>query len=183
MSPTPVSPALDQNLELLRQGIDLLERLDDRVYRGEEAPYRTSYSVGPHLRHSIDAYGCLIAGLTEGRIDYDARQRTPEVETDRAAGIRALTDIRTALEALRDQNPHRELEIKVDTPSESAGAWSRSTLRRELQFLVGHTVHHFALIAMILRGEGIEPGEDFGVASSTLRHWATREVAEESLVG
>ena len=178
-----MSAALDQNLELLRQGIDLLERIDDHTYLGENAPFQTSYSVGPHLRHSIDAYGCLIAGLGEGRIDYDARQRRPDVETERTAGQRALEEVTTALETLRDADPHRELEVKVDTPSETPGAWSRSTLRRELQFLVGHTVHHFALIAMILRGQGIEPGEDFGVASSTLRHWATREVAEETLVG
>jgi hypothetical protein len=51
-----------------------------------------------------------------------------------------------------------------------AGPWSRSTAARELQFLVSHTVHHYALIAFILRANGIDPGADFGVAPSTLAH-------------
>ncbi len=45
--------------------------------------------------------------------------------------------------------------------------WSRSTLKRELQFLVSHTVHHFALIRALLGGSGIDPGESFGLAPST----------------
>jgi hypothetical protein len=50
-----------------------------------------------------------------------------------------------------------------------------STVARELQFLLSHTVHHYALIALILRLQGFEPGEEFGVAPSTLAHWR-REV-------
>ena len=41
---------------------------------------------------------------------------------------------------------------------------------RELLFLISHTVHHFALIAFMLRSFGIEPGDKFGVAPSTLRY-------------
>jgi hypothetical protein len=39
-----------------------------------------------------------------------------------------------------------------------------------LQFLLSHTVHHFALMALILRAQGADPGDDFGVAPSTLEH-------------
>jgi hypothetical protein len=53
----------------------------------------------------------------------------------------------------------------------SASAWSPSSVGRELQALLGHTVHHYAIIALLLRVEGIEPGEEFGVAPSTLAHW------------
>ena len=34
-----------------------------------------------------------------------------------------------------------------------------------------HTIHHFSLMAILLRFEGIEPGEEFGVAPATLRYW------------
>ena len=193
-----MSAALDQNLELLRQGIDLLERIDDELYgHNGSSAQRASYSVGPHLRHCVDAYSCLLAGLAERRIDYDARQRQSDIETARSAGHLALAKVFRALEEIRSQDPHLELRIKVDTPFETPGAWSRSTLRRELQFLVGHTIHHFALIALILRRAGFEPGVEFGVAPSTLRHWAIEEagaleetraqeesgVVEETVVG
>jgi hypothetical protein len=48
-----------------------------------------------------------------------------------------------------------------------------STLVRELLFLVSHTVHHFAVIRLLLAAEGIDPGEEFGTAPSTLAHAAT----------
>lgn len=166
---------LQQNLELLRQAIALLERLDDEIYRGDEPLYETSYRVGPHLRHCIDAYGCLIAGLEHGRIDYDARRRSADIEQERRAGLAALEELARSLKALADSDPDTELRVKVDTPAEAPGAWSRSTLRRELQYLVGHTVHHFALIALILRRHGFDPGHELGVAPSTLRHWARQE--------
>ncbi len=60
------------------------------------------------------------------------------------------------------------LRIKVDAADESS--WATSSVERELQFLRSHTVHHFALIAVILRLSGLEPGEEFGVAPSTLRY-------------
>lgn len=170
-----MNTALEQNLELLLQGVDLLGRIGDDIYRGEGSQSETSYQVGPHLRHCIDAYGCLISGLPERRVDYDARRRSADVENERQAGSAALAGLHADLERLADQDPHTELRIKVDTPSDAPGAWSRSTLRRELQFLVGHTVHHFALIALILRRQGIEPGREFGVAPSTLLHWAREE--------
>ena len=47
---------------------------------------------------------------------------------------------------------------------------SPSTIERELKFLVSHTVHHYAIIALQLRHQGVEPGPEFGVAPSTLRY-------------
>ena len=167
--------ALDQNLELLRQGLDLLERIDDDTYRAADDPAEAGSGVGPHLRHCVDAYECLLCGLGQGRVDYDARRRDAGVESDRRAGVAALDELAANLSLLADRDPDTELRVQADTPADAPGAWSRSTLRRELQFLVGHTVHHYALVAMILRRRGIEPGRDFGVAPSTLRHWARRE--------
>ena len=39
-----------------------------------------------------------------------------------------------------------------------------------MQFLLSHTVHHYALIGAILRLSGVEPPAGFGLAPSTLRH-------------
>ena len=48
--------------------------------------------------------------------------------------------------------------------------WRPSSVGRELQFLVSHTVHHYALIRLLLEDHGIYAGEEFGVAPSTLAH-------------
>ena len=46
-----------------------------------------------------------------------------------------------------------------------------STLGRELEFAVSHTIHHYALVRERLRGVDFDPR--FGVAPSTLEYWRT----------
>jgi hypothetical protein len=64
----------------------------------------------------------------------------------------------------------RALNVLVDCGESRERVLSASTALRELQFLVSHTVHHYAVIALILRARGLEPGPDFGVAPSTLKY-------------
>ena len=52
-----------------------------------------------------------------------------------------------------------------------------STLSRELQFLVSHTVHHDALIAAAARALGVATEPDFGIAPSTLKANASRQAS------
>lgn len=69
--------------------------------------------------------------------------------------------------------PHRgDLLVRSEGVygEESQRGWVLSTLERELQFLASHTVHHYALIALTLRAQGVTVGTDFGMAPSTLRH-------------
>jgi hypothetical protein len=42
-----------------------------------------------------------------------------------------------------------------------------------LQFLCSHTVHHFALIKLLLDGTGVDLAPEFGVAPSTLAYHRT----------
>jgi hypothetical protein len=50
--------------------------------------------------------------------------------------------------------------------------WRHSTLGRELQVVASHTVHHFALIALLLERLSVPVAAGFGVAASTRRHEA-----------
>ncbi|MBM4187475.1 MAG: hypothetical protein FJ206_09205 [Gemmatimonadetes bacterium] len=59
------------------------------------------------------------------------------------------------------------IQLQCEAGTES---WSRSTLGRELQFLVSHSVHHFALIKLLLANDGPVLPREFGVAPSTLSH-------------
>ena len=58
------------------------------------------------------------------------------------------------------------MDCRLD--DEEGAVWTESTPERDLQYLQAHTIHHYALIAMILRLQGREPGKGFGVAPSTL---------------
>ena len=52
---------------------------------------------------------------------------------------------------------------------------SSSTIGRELVFLHSHTTHHFALIAFLLRAQGVTVPADFGLNPATVKH--ARELA------
>ena len=63
-----------------------------------------------------------------------------------------------------------EVRSEADTLPPGEPEWCPSSVRRELQFLLSHTVHHHALVKELLRARGRAIGADFGVAPSTLEH-------------
>ncbi len=163
---------IEQNLHFLRQGVDLLDSLAAEAY-ASSTDGRSA--VGAHLRHCIDYYRCFLRGLENGRIDYDARERDPRIESEPEVAKAALLEIAARLDGLAPAALERAAEIRVDTPANAPEemAWCRSTFARELRFLNSHTVHHYALIALLLRQRGIEVSADLGVAPSTLEYRRT----------
>lgn len=156
------------NLHYLQQATLLMERLDDACF-AEPSQYFYDSSVGGHLRHCIEHYHSFLGGLEEGKVDYDARERDVIVETQPDAAVEQLAKIVAAFEGLLGQELPAKLMVKVDCGGDEI-PWQPSTSGRELQFLVSHTVHHFAMIGGICHGMGVEMDEAFGVAPSTLRH-------------
>jgi hypothetical protein len=159
----------ESNRGYVAQALDLLRRVPPEVYR-TGSPHGLS-SVGAHIRHILDHYDCLLAGVTSGRVDYDSRARDEAVERDPAAAAVLAGRIAISLGELTPEDAARDVEVRMDCgESGSADVWSRSSVQRELQFLVSHTVHHFALIKGILIGTDTAVPEDFGVAPSTLAY-------------
>ncbi len=161
------------NVACLQQGADLVGRISADQYRVKNSQCFNS-SIGEHVRHILDHFQCLIDGLEEDggtgiRIDYDLRQRDREMEQDPARAIALIGRICTFLKGL-DVEPGPGLEVKMDTGADRADQWAPSTLLRELQFLLSHTVHHYALIATMNTIAGIDTPEEFGIAPSTLAH-------------
>lgn len=159
------------NLAMLAQGERLLTRLDDTVYVRTVAAVPGG-SIGAHIRHNLDHCRCLLAGLASGRVDYSARGRDPRTETDRRHALAELARLRQALADLRTSGA-----LQVRRESDPDGGYATSSLARELDFLMSHGVHHYAIVAILCRLQGIDPEPDFGVAPSTLRYRASLESA------
>ena len=160
-------------VRVLEQGVDLLERIDDRLYtRTGGLPVQSG--VGSHFRHCIDFCQSFLAGLASGRVDYDRRERDPLVGRDRAFAATKLRIIISELQRLAPDGGEATVLVSLEGEADASPEmprWCLSTGARELPFLLSHTVHHYALVALILRLQGFEPGEEFGVAPSTLAHW------------
>jgi uncharacterized damage-inducible protein DinB len=164
-------PTLQQNIRYLNQAAQLVDSLPDAVYRFSDHPIFMS-GVGKHLRHILDYYSAFLAGF--GRhIDYEARQRDIRTETDRreAAG-RISNTIKALIKTVPEASVLNRRVWVSGNMGERKGEVTpvASTVGRELAFLASHTVHHFAMIAMILNLQNTHPPADFGVAPSTLTH-------------
>lgn len=154
--------------DVLRQGLALLERLPDELY-ADAGGLPVASAVGGHFRHCVDFYQSFLAGAQTGGVDYNRRGRDVLIERDRrhaSARIELLID---ELEALPIADGRAPVLVSAEGADETG--WCESTVARELQYLLGHTIHHYALVALMLRLRGFEPGAEFGVAPSTLKHW------------
>jgi hypothetical protein len=154
------------NQVLLRQGIALLELLSDRLYA---EPLRGWAPVGAQYRHILEHYGSFLSGIGAGRVNYDERARDPELERSREAALKATRLCLAAIESLQGADDGT-LAVHMDSGGgPELTDWRLSSTGRELQFLCSHTVHHFALIKLLLEGSMVLDTE-FGMAPSTLAY-------------
>jgi len=158
------------NLLLLDQAAALLALLPADVYVRTSAIFSNA-SIGGHMRHCLEHYHCLLRDLAAGAVDYDRRARDTATETDAAVALARLHEICKALASLHSQPGDLALRVRMDHGgAEACSDWQASTLGRELQFLISHTVHHHALIAGLCNQHGQVLVAGFGFAPSTLRY-------------
>ncbi|MFN7930132.1 MAG: DinB family protein [Blastocatellia bacterium] len=158
-----------ENIKILRETQKMLAGLDDRAFIHIDAPTFTS-SIGAQLRHCLDFYQCFLRGIKNGKVDYDLRERDERTEQSRAHAIERITSTTEMLWKLSLADDTATLWVKQDSPY-----WSTSSLRRELQFLLSHLVHHQALVAVMLRVQGVVLNEEVGVAPATLSYRKERQ--------
>ena len=178
----PATHIIRNCVGLLEQAIELVKRIETDVYVSL-SPLSPRGSIGGHLRHIIDFYRSFLVGIGSGRINYNLRQRDVLIERDRAHAIKRLGEVIESLQSLLPLDGESLLSVSTEEQLaggrgrrqeqelDDAAVWCRSTVLRELDFLQSHTVHHYSLVAMLLRLHVIEPGEEFGVAPSTLKYW------------
>lgn len=167
---TEMEGLIDANVHFLEQGERLLESLDDGEYAApDEGLYGSS--IGQHVRHCLDHYLSFLKGVPQGEIDYDCRERLGETECLTDCALTGVREIREALLEIKKGEAATGDFVKVRMDCGGVkNDWQGSTLARELQFLVSHTVHHYAMINGMARRRGISIEKKFGFAPSTLKY-------------
>jgi hypothetical protein len=175
-SDTPLASALvAENLAVLRQAVDLVDALDPELYRRDGRFERRS-GIGAHVRHCVEFYDAFLEGARTGRIDYGTRTRDLRLSSDPGFARERLRAIAATLAGFDGVAEGASVLVRAEGDA-ARDVWSASSLGRELHALASHVVHHFALVALLLRLEGVEPAEDLGVAPSTLEYWRDAECA------
>ncbi len=134
------------------------------------APVNGGSSIGAHVRHVLDHVSCVAERGRSGLIDYDDRQRGTAIETDLPAAIERIRELRAALDQIGEESLEVPIRIRSRVTTDGEPVVCGTTLRRELVFVVSHTVHHHALIAMLCARLAAPVPADFGLAPATLAH-------------
>jgi hypothetical protein len=154
--------------EVLRQGLDFLETIDDAAYvTSSSGPFTAS--LGEHYRHVLEHFSSLADSLPTGIVDYDARQRDRQTERNRAYAIEQTLATMRRFEELSDRVLDEDCDVLYQLGyGEVRQLRVPSSAAREVVFAVSHAVHHFALIRMLSAKHGVKLDPSFGIASSTL---------------
>jgi len=160
-----ISGPADQMVRLLEQLAGVVARLDDAHYRAERAR-EVSGSVGGHVRHCLDHVAALVRGIEGGHIDYDARVRGTAIESRRDAALHEMARLVRSMQELVAMPPDTLVAVSLGGGADDVTV-AVSTLARELAFVLSHTIHHFAIVALLLHDMGVRVPPRFGYAPST----------------
>ncbi|MDH4063083.1 MAG: hypothetical protein OEW19_01685 [Acidobacteriota bacterium] len=162
--PCPAAGAL---AELLVETGRVVAQLTTEAYAAPGVP-RISGSIGGHVRHCLDHVLALERALETGEVDYDERRRHTEVERDRELAVIALAAAARRLEQIEDAALDRPLAVRSCIAPDGRSVRGRSSVARELAFVISHTIHHHAQIALLADRLGAcRLPTRFGLAHST----------------
>ena len=170
-----------ENIACVDQAVRLLRKIDENQYRRSSSDYLGS-SFGGHCRHIIEHYRQLLTGMAAPfKVDYDARKRDPDIEVDPDAANQAFEDIKSRLDFFKRTIPLSTVcQVRANAVSDEQCEWQNSSIGRELQFVLSHSVHHYAILAIMCRDFSVALEEDFGMAPSTVRYKREQQAAGAS---
>lgn len=159
-----MNPIFAENVQILQQGVTLLESISNERYKQKHEVLASS--IGEHFRHIIEHYEMFWNGVSVGHIDYDKRNRNLPLETDRMFAITTLKHY--VSQFLTESIEPKALTISQNyNPTENVPITPSHT-NRELLFLLLHTVHHYAIISILVKLNGGSVPEGFGYSPATL---------------
>ena len=127
-----------------------------------------SGSIGGHVRHCLDHVSALVSADPSVPLSYDSRHRGTAVETDPAEALRQISRLKGALDIWSTRSLDDPIPV-TSMISSTAAVTGWSTLARELAFVISHTIHHQAIIGVLLAVHGHAVPERFGHSPSTPR--------------
>lgn len=166
-APVPASVSLSQALcRLLDELESVLRDIAPDVY-GARFVADVSGSIGEHVRHCLDHVAMLVAADPFTTLSYDRRHRGTAVEADPAEALRQIAKLKAGLDAWSARSLDEPIRVTSMTSASGDAATVWSTLARELAFVVSHTIHHQAIIGVLLAIHGQTVPERFGHSPST----------------
>lgn len=122
-------------------------------------------TIGQHIRHIIELFQCLQNDYNQSEICYDNRKRSILIETNPVIAIQAIDLIVDSLH-LNDKTLIVNYSFNTQENQQI-----NSSYHRELLYNLEHSIHHQAIIKVVLlKLSHITISDHFGVAPSTITH-------------
>ena len=147
----------------LSENIELLRQLTNDEFT-QKNPELSNATIGEHMRHIIELFGCLLENYDYGLINYDDRKRDLLLQTDKNEAIAIIDKYLLELD-----KPNKPLSLTHNCFSSIE--LLQTNYFRELIYNLEHSIHHQALIKVALHSlPHIKIPSTFGVAPSTLEY-------------
>ena len=127
----------------------------------------TSGSIGGHVRHLLDHVWALERGIATGEICYDRRERDTIVERDPELAASRLQRAVARLGGVGDYLLDRPLLLASQLHADGRSVRVPTSVGRELAFVISHTIHHAAMIAVLLETASRPVPAGMGLAPTT----------------
>ncbi len=152
---------------------NILLQINDTDY-SLPIPTLKGASIGKHTRHIVEFYQCLLFNVTDNTVNYDKRNRNLLLEENVKYTLDYITEIIDNIERI-DTNKRLLLASIFDDKEYVM----ETSLYREINYNVEHTVHHLAIIgiAIPLHFSYINTSANFGYAQSTIDYIKTQQAS------
>lgn len=159
---------VESSKHCLNQLKEFLAQLTPTEYV-EKLDILSGSTIGMHNRHIIEFFQCLIKGLLVDEMDYDARERSLLQETNLLYAIACIDNALIDLSMIKED---KEIKLFSSIGLNDEKEIIKSSINRELLYVVEHTIHHMAIIKMACKVSfpKIIFHDDFGVAYSTIKY-------------
>lgn len=156
--------------DILAELRSLLPNVGEDRYCMRMGPLFANSTIGGHIRHCLDHARALLDGRELGVVDYDHRLRGTDIETSPTAADAELASLIAAANRLSTIDADEEISVLIMPARDGQAIDLRSTLGRELAFVLSHTIHHNATVRGMVVSLGLPVPDSLGYAPSTLAH-------------
>lgn len=170
----PLQRTVEANMRCLRDLRTQLQAIGDDTFTHRADI--TNSTIGQHVRHVLEHYERFFISLGEQEVNYDQRPRDPSLETIRELAITRIDGIVHRLKRLKEKGCEchiMSITTFASDDDKEDPVMTTTTVIRELLFLQSHTIHHNALISILLNYLDIPVQFALGMAPATLRHRQT----------
>ena len=162
-------PCIQPLVAVLQELSTVIERLSDAQYVQSPVGVVAS-SIGGHVRHCLDHVRAVLGGAASGELNYDHRERGTPVESSRQVALDEINGLSRGLRQLQAAQLQQNIQLLVLMTRDGQPVSVRTTLARELAYVLAHSIHHNALMSAMVKTLGAWHPDTFGYAPATLQH-------------